>query len=747
MYDLPEEFKAVKSSFGLAALGTLLAALQPAPAQTPSIAAVLNQATMTPSISPGMPVLVNGTNLAGGITDCSSRQPPLSCGGVSATVNGRAVPVRSAFSNQVVVYVPVDAPLGQASVIVRNHLGNSSAPFFFSVQTYAPGLSNLYDSRSGRTIGLFTDQAQRTIAPDNPASPGQLVTLWGVGWGPTTPVIPTGQTGNASTTTAPLLFVAGRQVMVLSSGMGCGFLCEPGMYQVTFTVPLDLPGGDQPVHLEIGGQRSNDVLLVVGQTVPQPVVGFLQSLYDPKGRSMSPGMLAMLGGGGFRTDQGSAVCTPDASVWPLACAGVRALFNGRPAALQAVLPNAIVLQIPTELVPGNVTVVVERSSGSQLLRSAAYAFTLDAVSPALATQTALPPYVSAVIAGTNVTAFPGYPAAPGDMLFIQAVGLGATVPPQVTGFSPVIPARTVLSPTLTVGGRTCEGVMAEVLPGSIGVYRITATLPKNLPDGDLPIVLEIGGRRSQDGLMLPVSSRPVIAAVTNAASGVPGVVSGSWVTIYGRSLAPSTRQWTEDDIIYDWLPTTLNGVVVAFNDIAAVISFASPTQLNVLAPDNLPPGPVHVTVQSALGWQQTQSVVRPYSPGLFVTQAPPGTYLAALHTDWSYVARPGQLPPPLAGRPARPGEVIVFYGTGFGPTTPAVSGRQRYNGVAPLANPGALSMLISGRPAQVVFSGMVGNGLYQINAVVPDLPDGDHEVVAVIGGEASPRFRFIPVQR
>jgi uncharacterized protein (TIGR03437 family) len=575
-----------------------------------------------------------------------------------------------------------------------------------------------------------------------------MLTLYAVGLGPTNPVIPTGETGTAGITTPLLLYIAGRPVPALLPGLGCGFICSPGNYLISFVLPFDIPTGDQPVWIEIAGQRSNTVILIVGPPAAQPVVGYLQSMYDPKSRAMSPGMLAWVGGGGFRTDMAGATCTVSDSVWPLECQGITVLINGRQAALQAVTFNSIALQIPVELAPGNATMVVERRTGTQVLRSTPFSFTLDALSPSLATQTALPPYASAVIVNSGGTAAPSNPVVPGDMIFIQAVGLGPTVPPLVTGFSPVMPVFTALQPKLTLGGVACEEVLAQVLPGSVGVYRIQATVPKSVPTGDQPVILEIGGKRSQDGLMLPVSNQPVIAAVTNAASGLPGVVSGSWVTIYGRNLAPSRREWREEDIVYDWLPTSLDGVVVAVNDIPAVVSLVSPNQINAIAPDDLPVGPVAVTVQSSLGWQKAQTVVKPYSPGLFPLGVPPGTYLLALHTDWSYVARPGMLPPAYPSRAARPGETIVFYATGLGATNPAIFGRQRFSGVAPLVDPGRLTLQVSGRPARITFAGLVSNGLYQINAVVPqELPDGDHEVVAVMGGESSARGRMIPVQR
>ena len=42
---------------------------------------------------------------------------------------------------------------------------------------------------------------------------------------------------------------------------------------------------------------------------------------------------------------------------------------------------------------------------------------------------------------------------------------------------------------------------------------------------------------------------------------------------------------------------------------------------------------------------------------------------------------------------------------------------------------------------------MVSNGLYQINVVVPPLPDGDHEIVAQAGGVRTVAGTYVNVQR
>ena len=97
-------------------------------------------------------------------------------------------------------------------------------------------------------------------------------------------------------------------------------------------------------------------------------------------------------------------------------------------------------------------------------------------------------------------------------------------------------------------------------------------------------------------------------------------------------------------------------------------------------------------------------------------------------------------------RGARPGEVILLYGTGFGPTRPAVPAAQVVSTPAPLAN--TVTVRIGGVVADVSFAGLTGAGLYQLNVKVPDtLADGDAAVVAEIGGVRTPDGVFITVQR
>jgi uncharacterized protein (TIGR03437 family) len=154
--------------------------------------------------------------------------------------------------------------------------------------------------------------------------------------------------------------------------------------------------------------------------------------------------------------------------------------------------------------------------------------------------------------------------------------------------------------------------------------------------------------------------------VVNAASFQRGAVPNSWVTISGTNLASKTDTWNHS-IVNGQLPTSLDGVSVSIGGKPAYVYFISPGQINVLAPD-VSPGPVPVTVTNSGGASAAFTVVvSPYSPAFFEW---PNSQPVATRQDFSYAAKAGT----FSGKatiPAKPGDVLILWGTGFGPTNTA----------------------------------------------------------------------------
>ena len=233
-----------------------------------------------------------------------------------------------------------------------------------------------------------------------------------------------------------------------------------------------------------------------------------------------------------------------------------------------------------------------------------------------------------------------------------------------------------------------------------------------------------------------------VTAVVNAGSFQSGIASVAWLAIFGTNLSQRTYTWQAADIVDGKLPTSLEGVSVTINGLPAYIDYISPTQINVLAPDDPIVGPVQVQVTTA---QQTSNAVTvqksQFSPAFLTLD---GAHVAALHLDYSLVA-PANLLPGAVSTPAKPGEIIQMYAVGFGPANPPQPTGQQVAAATPLAND--VQITIGGQTASVQYSGLVQAGLYQFNVTVPALANGDAAVVATIGGLPTQKGVLLTVQQ
>ncbi len=236
---------------------------------------------------------------------------------------------------------------------------------------------------------------------------------------------------------------------------------------------------------------------------------------------------------------------------------------------------------------------------------------------------------------------------------------------------------------------------------------------------------------------------PVINSVVNAASFLSGVVPNSWIAIQGTNLSATTDTW-EKNIVNGNLPTTLDGVNVSIGGKPAYIYYVSPGQINAVAPD-VGTGPLTVTLTSPVGASAPLSVVsQALGPAFFLWA---NKYAVATRQDFSLAAKNGTFQ--SVTTPAKPGDVIIFWGTGFGPTTPAapigvpIPSDKLYNTMNPV------SITIGGIPA-LVYGAALAPGLaalYQVAVQIPSsAPDGDLAAVAAIGGTQSSSNALITVQ-
>jgi uncharacterized protein (TIGR03437 family) len=234
-----------------------------------------------------------------------------------------------------------------------------------------------------------------------------------------------------------------------------------------------------------------------------------------------------------------------------------------------------------------------------------------------------------------------------------------------------------------------------------------------------------------------------ITSVLNAASFQPGFAAATWVSIFGTNLSQSTYTWQASDFVNGLLPTSLQGVSVTINGVAAYIDYISPTQINVLAPDDATAGAVQVKVTAPQQTSNSFSAPKAqFAPAFFTIAG--GAYVAARHADYSLVGAANLLPG-VPSTPAQPGETILLYGTGFGPTNPPLPTAQLVTAAEPLAN--SVQISIGGVAATPSFTGLVSPGLYQFNVTVPNVPNGDAAVLATIGGVATETGVSVTVQQ
>jgi uncharacterized protein (TIGR03437 family) len=123
------------------------------------------------------------------------------------------------------------------------------APAFFQWGKYSVATRTDY-SLVGPP-GLFTG------ATTVPAKPGDVILLWGTGFGPTSPPVQAGEeapvTQSSSTVNKPTVMIGNVAATVHGAALTPG---EAGLYLVVVTVPNSLTDGDQPVVAQVAGVTS-----------------------------------------------------------------------------------------------------------------------------------------------------------------------------------------------------------------------------------------------------------------------------------------------------------------------------------------------------------------------------------------------------------------------------------------------------------------------------------------------------------
>ncbi|MBN8730457.1 MAG: VCBS repeat-containing protein [Acidobacteria bacterium] len=184
---------------------------------------------------------------------------------VTVTVNGRPAYVyfvcRAAASSQcamdqINVLTPLDDTLGVVPAVVRAG-GVSSEPFLVNLRAAAPGFPLV----GGTRYLVATHADYSLVGPSSlstpgyhfaPASPGEIITIYGFGFGlPTAALTPGSSSQSGALPIPPAVEIGGVPVPVIFAGV-----VSPGLYQLNVRVPDTLQEGDHPLRCIYAGFSS-----------------------------------------------------------------------------------------------------------------------------------------------------------------------------------------------------------------------------------------------------------------------------------------------------------------------------------------------------------------------------------------------------------------------------------------------------------------------------------------------------------
>jgi len=233
----------------------------------PTITGVVNGASFQPGFESGSWVTIQGSNLSntnpGRIwmaSEIVNGNLPTELDGTKVTIDGKAAYVYYISPTQINVQAPSDSAIGPVPVVVTNN-GQQSAPFTAQLQAFSPALF-LYN---GYAIASHYPDYGLVGCPNPPAAPGDILILWGTGFGLTDPAIPAGVvvTGSHGGVSTPTITIGGVAIPVMGTAMLTPD--SAGLYQIAIQLPASLPAGTLSIQASVGGVNSPSAQIVIGR--------------------------------------------------------------------------------------------------------------------------------------------------------------------------------------------------------------------------------------------------------------------------------------------------------------------------------------------------------------------------------------------------------------------------------------------------------------------------------------------------
>lgn len=237
----------------------------------PNAVTAVNAAQATAGISANTYITIKGNNLAATKRSWAAadfgttgKTLPTSLDGVSVTLNGKPAYIIYISPVQINLLTPPDLPsAGQITVQVSNGTLTGStinvtpqavAPSFFLIDA-AGHIAATH--LNGSLIGTAT-----STPPGTPAAPGELIVLYGNGFGATNPAAVNGQiqAGAARLVDTPTIQFNGIYLNIVFGG-----LSATGLYQFNVLVPTGVDDGDATVVAIAAGMVSPAAALTISR--------------------------------------------------------------------------------------------------------------------------------------------------------------------------------------------------------------------------------------------------------------------------------------------------------------------------------------------------------------------------------------------------------------------------------------------------------------------------------------------------
>ena len=217
---------------------------------------VSNAAGSTPQsgVAPGSIVSIFGANLAAAPQLGPSSPLTQTLGGVTVTAGSSLLPLYFVSPTQINVQLPPAFPVGSATMTVSG-TGQAPVTASFTVVQDAPGL--FQQSVAGQNYGMVMHPDGTPVTPTSPAQQGESLTLYGTGFGPTTPAR---LYGFAIPPNPPFVFTDPLSLQV--AGVS---ITPDAAYALPGSVGVDVIQFHLDFGCASGGQRANVSVTVNGQ--------------------------------------------------------------------------------------------------------------------------------------------------------------------------------------------------------------------------------------------------------------------------------------------------------------------------------------------------------------------------------------------------------------------------------------------------------------------------------------------------